>query len=247
MNEISGSGAVVITTAKLPSTEPELRFFAGSKPACGMSEIRHGEDLWQWSRLEMWPKHLSSVNLSSVNHTTKTILHHHHLHHLHHLPDVAATDECKSFVFVNFAALVVDVVIVDEAAIVVPHCDLVVVLWFDAVATYVVDVFYSRVVVVVHIDVVVLVLLIPLEMLTKLVRLTDQLLFFQLSALRCWLSFVYWLTKTLIFYPKKFFLYFRRKLAKPKKQKKSILKKFLIFLQKKFSPYFKVTANREVK
>ena len=45
MNEISGSGAVVITTAKLPSTEPELRFFAGSKPACGMSEIRHGEDL----------------------------------------------------------------------------------------------------------------------------------------------------------------------------------------------------------
>ena len=45
MNEISGSGAVVITTAKLPSTEPELRFFAGSNPACGVSEIRDGEDL----------------------------------------------------------------------------------------------------------------------------------------------------------------------------------------------------------
>ena len=109
----------------------------------------------------MIPAGNKAKHLSSVNHTTKTIHHHHHLHHLHHHPDVAATDDCKSFVFVNFAALVVDVVIVDEAAIVVPHCDLVVVLWFDAVATYVVDVFYSRVVVTVHIDVVLLVLLIP--------------------------------------------------------------------------------------
>ena len=46
-------GVVVITTAQLHSTEPELRFCAGSNPACGISEIRDGEDLWQWSRLEI--------------------------------------------------------------------------------------------------------------------------------------------------------------------------------------------------
>ena len=45
-------GVAVITTAQLHSTKPELRFCAGSNPARGMSEIRDGEDLWQWSRLE---------------------------------------------------------------------------------------------------------------------------------------------------------------------------------------------------
>ena len=43
-------GAVVITTAQLHSAKPELRFCAGSN---GVSEIRDGEDLWQWSRLEI--------------------------------------------------------------------------------------------------------------------------------------------------------------------------------------------------
>ena len=38
-------GVVVITTAQLHSTKPELRFCAGSKAACGVSEIRDGEDL----------------------------------------------------------------------------------------------------------------------------------------------------------------------------------------------------------
>ena len=38
-------GVVVITTAQLYSTKPELRFCAGSSPARGMSEIRNGEDL----------------------------------------------------------------------------------------------------------------------------------------------------------------------------------------------------------
>ena len=38
-------GVVVITTAQLQSTKPELRFCAGSNPACGMMEIRDGEDL----------------------------------------------------------------------------------------------------------------------------------------------------------------------------------------------------------
>ena len=42
-------GVVVIATAQLRSTKPELKFCAGSNPACGVSEIRNGEDLWQWS------------------------------------------------------------------------------------------------------------------------------------------------------------------------------------------------------
>ena len=43
-----------------------------------MSEIRDGEDLWQWSEM------LNAFSLSSVNHTAKTIHHHHHHHHHHH-------------------------------------------------------------------------------------------------------------------------------------------------------------------
>ena len=46
-------GAVVVTTVQLYSTKSELRFCAGSKPARGVSEIWDGEDLWQWSRLEI--------------------------------------------------------------------------------------------------------------------------------------------------------------------------------------------------
>ena len=46
-------GVVISTTAQLYSTKPELRFCAGSNPACGMSEICDGEDLWQWSQLEI--------------------------------------------------------------------------------------------------------------------------------------------------------------------------------------------------
>ena len=38
-------GVVVITTAQLQSSKPELRFCAGSNPARGMSEICDGEDL----------------------------------------------------------------------------------------------------------------------------------------------------------------------------------------------------------
>ena len=34
-------------------TKPELRFCAGSNPACGVLEMRDDEDLWQWSRLEI--------------------------------------------------------------------------------------------------------------------------------------------------------------------------------------------------
>ena len=46
-------GIVVITTAQLHSTKPKLRFCTGSNPACSVSEIHNGEDLWLWSRLKI--------------------------------------------------------------------------------------------------------------------------------------------------------------------------------------------------
>ena len=45
MGITSRCGVVVITTAQLHSTKPELRFCAGSNPARGVSEICDGEDL----------------------------------------------------------------------------------------------------------------------------------------------------------------------------------------------------------
>ena len=44
---------VAITTAQLHSRKPELRFCASSNPARSVSEIRNGENLWRWSRLEI--------------------------------------------------------------------------------------------------------------------------------------------------------------------------------------------------
>ena len=38
-------GVVVVTTAQFHLTKPELSFCASSIPACGVSEIRDGEDL----------------------------------------------------------------------------------------------------------------------------------------------------------------------------------------------------------
>ena len=52
---------------------------------------------------------------------------------VHDYPKVVVTEDCKVFVGVTFAALVVDVILVDEAGVVVPHYQLVVVLGFDAV------------------------------------------------------------------------------------------------------------------
>ena len=46
-------GVVIITTAQLHPTKPELRFCAGSNPARGVSEIPDGEDLWQRFPLEL--------------------------------------------------------------------------------------------------------------------------------------------------------------------------------------------------
>ena len=45
--------AVVITTAQLHSTKPELRFCPGSNPARSVLEIRDDEVFWQWSWLEI--------------------------------------------------------------------------------------------------------------------------------------------------------------------------------------------------
>ena len=45
-------GVVVIATAQLHSTKPELRFCIGSNPALDVSKIPDGEDLWELSRLE---------------------------------------------------------------------------------------------------------------------------------------------------------------------------------------------------
>ena len=38
-------GVVVVTTAQLHSTKPELKCCSGSNPARGVSETRDGEDL----------------------------------------------------------------------------------------------------------------------------------------------------------------------------------------------------------
>ena len=69
-------GVVVIITAQLRSIKSELWFCAGSNPARGVSEICNSENLWQWSRLKIRRK-----RLSSVNHSAKAIHHHHHHHH----------------------------------------------------------------------------------------------------------------------------------------------------------------------
>ena len=66
-------GVVVITTAQLHSTKPELRFCTDSNPACGVSEIWDGKNLWQ-----CLAGNKAKCPLS-VNYTTKTI--HYHIHH----------------------------------------------------------------------------------------------------------------------------------------------------------------------
>ena len=116
---------------------------------------------------------------------------------------MVVTDDCKGFVVVTFAALVADVVPVDEAAVVVPLCELVDVLGFDVVAAYLaVYLFLGAALnplggIETHVDVVLQVLPVLQEVLTELAHLTDQLQSFQLSALRCRLSFVYGLTQFL--------------------------------------------------
>ena len=68
-------------------------------------------------------------------------------------PKVIVSDDSKGFVFVNFVALIADIVLADETAVLVPHWELVLISGFDAVAAYVVDVLDSRVVVAFHVAV----------------------------------------------------------------------------------------------
>ena len=46
-------GVVVIVTVKFHSTKSEIRFCAGSNPAASVLGICDGENLWQWSPLEI--------------------------------------------------------------------------------------------------------------------------------------------------------------------------------------------------
>ena len=66
------SGYHYCTTSFIKARTKVLR---RSDPPRGVSEIRDGEDLWQWPQPEI------RLHLSSVNRTTKTIHHHHHPHH----------------------------------------------------------------------------------------------------------------------------------------------------------------------
>ena len=75
-------GEVVITTAQLHSTNPELTFCAGSNPAHVVSEIGNEG---------MVPPGNKAKCLSSVNQTTKTFHHHHHHHHHHHQIRIQST------------------------------------------------------------------------------------------------------------------------------------------------------------
>ena len=73
---------MVITIAKLYSTNSGLRFYAGSNPALSVSEICDGENIQrcsQWSCLKVRRKHnvrrkrkVRRKRYSSVNYSTKT-------------------------------------------------------------------------------------------------------------------------------------------------------------------------------
>ena len=52
-DQYSSCSVVIINTAQLHPRKPELKFYAGSNPSCGVSKIRHSEDLPHWSRLEI--------------------------------------------------------------------------------------------------------------------------------------------------------------------------------------------------
>ena len=60
-------GVSDVTTAQLHSTKPEFRFCASSNPALGVSEIHDGEDLWQWSRLEITQNSFRRWNIPQIH------------------------------------------------------------------------------------------------------------------------------------------------------------------------------------
>ena len=70
-------GLVVIMTAQLHSTQPELRLCACSNHAFRVPEIRGGEDLWQWSWLEI---RLNAFRRSTIPQEQLIIHHDDHRH-----------------------------------------------------------------------------------------------------------------------------------------------------------------------
>ena len=54
-------------------------------------------------------------------------------------------------------------------------------------------------------------------------------------------------TFLIFFFIKNFFLYFRRELLQPQKQKKFTRKKFLIFFQKRLFSHLGITADQTIK
>ena len=71
INRLWCCGAVVITTAQVHLTKPELRFYVGSNPARSVSDVQDGEDL-----LIMVPARNKARRFLSVNHIRKIICHH---------------------------------------------------------------------------------------------------------------------------------------------------------------------------
>ena len=89
-------GVVVITSAQLPLTKSELRFCTGSNPSAGVSEIRDGKDICQWSRLEI---RLGAFRRSAIPQTQFIIIHHHHQHHHHYKQEIVFQSILLNFVF----------------------------------------------------------------------------------------------------------------------------------------------------
>ena len=73
-------GVVIITTAQLHSAKSKLRFYSGSNPVQGVSEIWDDKNLWQWSQLE---KMLNAFRQSFHKNNSSSwswSYHHHHYH-----------------------------------------------------------------------------------------------------------------------------------------------------------------------
>ena len=64
----------VITTAQLHWTKTKCRFSTGSNDARGVSEIRDGEDFWQWSVLEIKPNAFRWSTIPQKQFTITTII-----------------------------------------------------------------------------------------------------------------------------------------------------------------------------
>ena len=81
----------LIHNLSMPQKKSEIRFCACPNSARGVSEICNGENFWQWSRLEIRHK-----RLSSLNHYAKTI------HHLYQFMPFSLLLAIKSFFYVYF-------------------------------------------------------------------------------------------------------------------------------------------------